>query len=67
MHTKILEEINLKELSLKGSTLHYQSERDKRTTVFTFFRRTLNDYHDIIRHVKHKMVLGATELLTVLL
>jgi hypothetical protein len=66
MYTKILEEINFKDLSLKGATLHYQSERGKRTTVFTFFRRTINDYHNIIRHVKYKMILGAIELLTVL-
>jgi len=65
MHTKFLE-VNLKELSLKGATLHYQGERGKRTTVFTFFRRTFNDYHNIIHHIKHKMILGATELLTVL-
>lgn len=65
MHTKILEEVNFKDLSLKGATLHYQSERGKSTTAFTFLRRTFNDYHTIIGHVKHKIILGATELLSV--
>jgi hypothetical protein len=66
MQTEVLEEVNLKDLPLKGATLHYQSKRDKRTTVLTFFRRTFNDYHNIIGHVTHNMILGATERLTVL-
>jgi len=66
MDTKILEEVNLKNLSLKGVKLNYQSKWDKRTTVFTFFRRTFNDYRNSIGHVTHKMILGATEPLTVL-
>jgi hypothetical protein len=62
MRTKIFKEVNFKGLSLKGTTLHYQGERGKRTTVFTFLRRTINDYHNIIGHLTHKMLLGATEL-----
>jgi hypothetical protein len=57
-----LEEINFKDLSLKVATLHYQSERGKRTAVLTFLRRTFHDYHNITGHVKHRMILGATEL-----
>jgi len=55
---KILEEVNFKDLSLKGATLHYQRERGKRTTVFTLLRRTFNDYHNIIGHVKQNYFRG---------
>jgi hypothetical protein len=56
MWTTILGEVNFKGLSLKGTMHHYQSEQGKRTTAFTFLRRSINDYKNIIGHLTHKML-----------